>query len=211
MPVCAAITQRRAPMRASGRWPATPGRSCPLHDMVMIGSMLSFGPSPPATGSTRPEPSSRSKPTTGRSERRGREPSTLAMPIPAVTPGPLFLDDAHLDLGSHVCMELNADAELAQFADRLGEVHLALVDLDAEVLELALEVARRDGAVQLVLLADLDGEGEVDRSQASGLGFRGALLGGSLRRDPRALVGDFLLVGLRPRLRQPLPNELLPP
>src|SRR5229473_1744356 len=140
--------------------------------MVIVGSMLSRGPRHRATPPTGPERSSRSMPATVSSERRGRGPSTQAMPIPAVTPGPLFLDDAHLDFGSHVRMELDTDAELAQFADRLGEVHLALVDLDAELLELALEVARRDGAVQLVLLADLDGEGEADLSQARGLGFR---------------------------------------
>src|SRR5712692_6260678 len=177
--------------------------------MVIVGSMLSRGPRRGATPPTGPEWSSRSVPATVSSERRGRGPSTQAMPIPAVTPGPLFLDDAHLDFGSHVRMELDTDAELAQFADRLGEVHLALVDLDAELLELALEVARRDGAVQLVLLADLDGEGEADLSQARGLGFRGPLLGGALRSDPRALVGDLLLVGLGRRVGEPFWEEIV--
>src|SRR2546421_374160 len=57
-------------------------------------------------------------------------------------------------------MQLDPDPELAQLADRLGEVHLALVHLDPKLLQLALHVARRDRAVQLVLLADLDGEAE---------------------------------------------------
>src|SRR5881296_3731884 len=67
----------------------------------------------------------------------------------------LFLDDAHADLGAHVGVQLDPDLEVAQLADRLGEVHLALVDVDPQLFQLALDVARGDRAVQLVLLADL--------------------------------------------------------
>src|ERR1051325_6808026 len=58
----------------------------------------------------------------------------------------LFLDHGHLDFRTHVGVQLDPDAELAQLADRLGEIDLALVHLDPELLELALHVARRDRA-----------------------------------------------------------------
>src|SRR5260370_6568114 len=101
--------------------------------MVIVGSMLSRGPRRRATPPTGPERSSRSMPATVSSERRGRGPTTQAMPIPAVTPGPLFLDDAHLAFASHVRMELATDAELAQFADRLGEGHPSPVQISAQL------------------------------------------------------------------------------
>src|SRR5437899_11220079 len=82
------------------------------------------------------------------------------------------------------------DAELTQLADRLGEIHLALVHLDPELLELALHIARRDRAVELVLLPDLDGEAEPDLGDAGGLGLGGAPLLGALPGDPLRLVRD---------------------
>src|SRR5438477_518310 len=108
------------------------------------------------------------------------------MPMPAVTRVALFLDDGHLDFGAHVGVELDPDPELAQLADRLGEIHLALVHLDPKLLELALHVARRDRAIQLVLLADFDGEAEPDLGDARGLGLGGALLVGALPGEPAA-------------------------
>src|SRR5256885_13342241 len=40
--------------------------------------------------------------------------------------GRLFLDDRHQDFGTHVGMQLDPDAELAQLADRLGAIPPAL-------------------------------------------------------------------------------------
>src|ERR1051325_6806222 len=70
----------------------------------------------------------------------------------------LFLDHGHLDFRTHVGVQLDPDAELAQLADRLGEIDLALVHLDPELLELALHVAPRDRAGQAVLPPPLHGE-----------------------------------------------------
>src|SRR5438477_10839259 len=131
------------------------------------------------------------------------------MPMPAVTRVALFLDDGHLDFGAHVGVELDPDPELAQLADRLGEIHLALVHLDPKLLELALHVARRDRAIQLVLLADFDGEAEPDLGDARGLGLGGALLVGALPGDPLRLVRDLLLVRLGGRVGEPLRQQVV--
>src|SRR2546430_51618 len=106
-------------------------------------------------------------------------------------------------------MQLDADAELAQLPDRLGEVHPALVDADPELFELALHVARGDRAVQLVLFTDLHREAEVDLRDAGRLGFRGALLRGALFGDARRFVGDLLLVGVGRRVGETLRQEVI--
>src|SRR5438093_1573441 len=122
----------------------------------------------------------------------------------------LLLDDRHANLGMHVGMQLDPDPELAQLADRLREVHLALVHVDAELFQLALDVARRDRAVQLVLLAHLHREAELHLGDPGRLGLGGALLRGSLFGDALRLVGDLLLVGLRGRVGEPLGEEVVP-
>src|SRR5712692_616586 len=87
------------------------------------------------------------------SERRNRGPSTYAMPI--VTTGSSLLDHHDRDLGPDVRVELDADGEFAERADRLGEIHLALVDVDSLFLEPPLDVSGRHRAVQLLLLPHL--------------------------------------------------------
>src|SRR5256885_9493330 len=119
----------------------------------------------------------------------------------------LLLDDRHANLGMHVGMQLDPDPELAQLADRLREVHLALVHVDAELFQLALDVARRDRAVQLVLLAHLHREAELHLGDPGRLGLGGALLRGSLFGGALRLVGDLPLVGLRGRVGEPLGEE----
>src|SRR5438445_3042791 len=106
-------------------------------------------------------------------------------------------------------MQLDPDAELTQLADRLGEVHLAVVHLDPGLLELALHIARRDRAVELVLLPDLDGEAEPDLGDAGGLGLGGALLLGALPGDPLRLVRDLLLVRLGGWVGEPFRQEVV--
>src|SRR5512142_111063 len=98
------------------------------------------------------------------SERRSRGPSTYAMPT--VTAGPSLLDHHDLDFGPHLGVKLDADGELAERADRLGEIDLALVDVDPLFLETALDVARGHRAVQLLFLADLHREREGDAGDA---------------------------------------------
>src|SRR5438445_164229 len=117
----------------------------------------------------------------------------------------LLLHDAHPDLGPDVGVDLDADLEVTQLADRLGEVHLAFVHVDAELLELALDVARRDRSVQLVFLAHLDIEGELDIGEPPGLGLSGGLLGGRLSGDALRLVGQLPLIRLGGGLPEPLP------
>src|SRR5437660_802594 len=133
----------------------------------------------------------------------------LFRPGRASPPGWLLLHHAHPDLGPDVGVDLDPDLEVAQLADRLGEVHLALVDVDPELLELALDVARRDRAVQLVLLADFDGEGEMHVGELRRLGFGGALLGRALPRDALGFVRDLLLIGLRGGVGESLRQEIV--
>src|SRR2546430_12023474 len=115
------------------------------------------------------------------------------MPMPAVTRVALFLDDGHLDFGAHVGVQLDPDPELAQLADRLGEIHLTLVHLDPKLLELALHVTRRDRAIQLVLLADFDGEAEPDLGDARGPRLGRPLFVGPPPGAPLGLAPDILL------------------
>src|SRR5207237_5279175 len=106
-------------------------------------------------------------------------------------------------------MDLDPDVVFTQLADRLGQIDLALVDVDTQLLELALDVARRDRAVQLLLFADFHLEGEVDGGEARGFRLRGRLLGGLLFCQAFAFVGDLLLVGLRRRIGEPLGQEVV--
>src|SRR5262245_18771172 len=92
------------------------------------------------------------------SERRSRGPSTYAMPT--VTAGPSLLDHHDGNLGPHLRVELDADGELTERANRLREIHLALVDVDPLFFEAALVVAGGHRAVQLLFLADLHRERE---------------------------------------------------
>src|SRR3989442_12218424 len=116
------------------------------------------------------------------------------MPVPRVTPESLLLHHTHPDLGPDVGVDLDAHREIAQLANRLGEVHFALVPGDPELFELALDVARRDRAVQLVLFANLDREREVDVGEPGRLPFRGALLRRALPRARPRPVGALLPV-----------------
>src|SRR5437870_12153141 len=130
-------------------------------------------------------------------------------PVCSVLLRPLFFHHAHLDLGPHVRMQLDPDAELAQLPDRLGEVHPALVDADPEFFELALNVARGDRAEQLVLFTHFHREGEVDLRDAGRLGFGGALLRRALLGDPLRFIGDLLLVGVGRRVGEALRQEVI--
>src|SRR2546430_9028093 len=67
----------------------------------------------------------------------------LFRPGRASPPGWLLLHHAHPDLGPDVGVDLDPDLEVAQLADRLGGVHLALVHVDPELLRLAPDVAPR--------------------------------------------------------------------
>src|SRR5207249_8549255 len=142
-------------------------------------------------------------------ERRRRGPSTYVMPAPRATGDPLFPHHADPDFGADVGVDLDAYPKLAQRADRLGEVHLALVDVDPELLELALDVARGDRAEQLVLLADLDGERQADVGKLSRFGLGGGLLRGALLGEPLRLVNDPFLIGLGCEVGEPLRQELV--
>src|SRR3989442_2332910 len=127
--------------------------------------------------------------------------------MPTLSGRRFLLDDFHHDFRPDVGVDLDAPAEFAQRADRLRQVDLALVDVHALLLEPALDVARGDGAVQLVFVAYLDREREADAAEPARLGLGdltlgGAALGGALRfeRDP-------LLVPLGGGIREPLGQE----
>src|SRR5438034_5233357 len=99
------------------------------------------------------------------------------MPVPRVTPESLLLHHTHPNLGPDVGVDLDAHREIAQLANRLGEVHLALVHVNPEPFDLALDVARRDRAGQLVFFATLDREREMELGEAVRPGFGGAVSG----------------------------------
>src|SRR3989454_8534050 len=106
-------------------------------------------------------------------------------------------------------MDLDPDAEFAELTDRLVQIDFALVDANAELLELPLDVAGRDRAVQLVFLADFHGEAELHAGKASRFGFRRRLLGGALLGDALAFVGDLLLVGVGRRIGEPFGKQVI--
>src|SRR5881392_1248061 len=115
--------------------------------------------------------------------------------------------DPHLrpDLG----MDLDADLKIAQLTDRLVQIDLALIDVDAELLELALDVARGDGAVELLFLAHLDREGELHVGELRRFRFGRGLLAGTLFGEALALVDDLLLVRLGRQVGEPLGEQVI--
>src|SRR2546428_117514 len=120
-----------------------------------------------------------------------------------------FLYHVHHDLGSDVRVDLDADLEVAQRADRLGQVDLPLVHVQFLFREPALDIARRDRAVELVLFPDLHGEAELDAGEPLGLRDGRLLLGEALLGQPLRFVGDPLLVGLGGRVGEPLGQEIV--
>ena len=74
----------------------------------------------------------------------------------------LLLDDPDPDLGLHVGVQADRHAIDAERLDRLVQVDLALLDVEALRLELLRDVGRRDGAEQLAFFADARREGERD-------------------------------------------------
>src|SRR6266513_398577 len=106
-------------------------------------------------------------------------------------------------------MDLDPDLVFTQLANRLREIDLALVYFNPQLLELALDIACRDGAVQLLLFADFHFEGELDVGQARGFGLRRCLLGRMLLHQAFAFVGDPFLVRLRRRIGEPLGQKVV--
>src|SRR5215831_1812325 len=129
--------------------------------------------------------------------------------MPTVTAGPSLLDHHDRDFGPHLGMQLDADGEIAERADRLGEIDLALVDVNALFLEPALDVACRHRTVQLLFLPDFHRERERDSGQAGGLGLGRLLFGRALLGDALRLEGDALLVPLGRRVRQSLGKQVI--
>src|SRR6188768_3392437 len=76
------------------------------------------------------------------------------------------LDDEHLHLRGDVAVQPHRDRVLAERADRLGQLDLALVDFEAEAGEALGDVGRRDRPVERVLLADAAGDDAFRLAQA---------------------------------------------
>src|SRR5688500_3712501 len=108
----------------------------------------------------------------------------------------LLLDDPDLDLGAHVGVQAHRHAVDAERLERLVQVDLALLDVEALRLELLRDVGRRHGAEQLALVADAGGEGDRHLLELlRDLLGAGAALGlGGL--EARLLERDALLVPL---------------
>src|SRR5262245_16311947 len=106
-----------------------------------------------------------------------------------------FLGDEQLEAGDDLGVELDLELVPAEVLDRLVELDLALVDLDALRLQELGDVARGDRTVEHVVLAHLAGRDEAQRGDP-----RGELLElGLLLREPREvrllLLLDHRLVG----------------
>src|SRR5437667_12563264 len=93
-----------------------------------------------------------------------------------------------MHFGPHFGMELDPDLVFTQLANRLRQIDLALVHVDPQLLELTLDVARRDGPVQLLLFTDLHLEAELGLGQARGFGLRRRLLRGVVHRGAMSFV-----------------------
>ena len=101
-------------------------------------------------------------------------------------------------------MDFDAHPEFAQRADWLGEVDFPLIDVDPLLLEFTLDVARGHRPVQAVLLADLDGEGEMNTVELACFALGGLALDGALLGEPVRFEGDPLLVAFGGGIGEPL-------
>src|SRR4051794_13759146 len=110
----------------------------------------------------------------------------------------LLLDDHRLDGRGDAVLDLDVDHAGADRADRLLEVDLAAIDLDAaSLLDRVDDVLRRDRAEQAAVVAGLVGDRE-HRAAEHGSGVLGALVrlrGGALARLERARGGGDRALG----------------
>src|SRR4051812_9236263 len=121
----------------------------------------------------------------------------------------LLLHHRDPHLGPDLGMNLDTDLEIAELPNRLVQIDLALVDMDAELLELALDVARGDRAVQLLLFAYFDRERQLNVGEFGRFALGSRFLGGELPGEALALVGDFLLVRFGRRIGEALGEEVI--
>src|SRR5512143_47063 len=114
--------------------------------------------------------------------------------MPTVTAVGSLLHDHHGELRPDFGMQLDAHAELPQRPDRLGQIDLALVHVNALLLETPLDVAGGHRAVELVFLPDLHGEGEADPCQFRRFSLGRLFLGLGQAGEPVGLEGDPLAI-----------------
>src|SRR5262252_8165208 len=91
-----------------------------------------------------------------------------------------FLFDVNLEFGSDVAKDLDGDGVFAKGLDGIGELDLALVNLEALCLQPIGDVAGGDGAEHLIVFAGLAVELQGNAIEQLGLLFRGLEFGGGL-------------------------------
>src|SRR6185436_17731052 len=108
----------------------------------------------------------------------------------------------HLDRRRHATMQLDGEINRADSLDRLGELQLAPIDVEALLRQRLGDVGRGDRAVQRIGLADPAGDDNLDARQPVGDRLRDFLLFRFLRVELGALPLYLLPVAGRHRQGQ---------
>src|SRR5262249_50864017 len=103
----------------------------------------------------------------------------------------LLSDDSDLDVRCDLAMQLDRDVGLADLLDRLGELELAPLDLEALGGERLGDVGRRHRSVERLGLAHLAGDDDLDGGQPLGDRLGDALFVGFPGVELRALALDL--------------------
>src|SRR5437867_8261713 len=120
-----------------------------------------------------------------------------------------FADDLHLHFGGEVAVQLDWDVEFTDLLDRLGQLDLAPLDLEALGRQPLRDVGRRHRAVERLGLADLARDHNLDRGQAIRHRLRDLQLVGFLRLELRAFALDLFLVAVGGEQRQLARQEVV--
>src|SRR5688572_18491121 len=133
---------------------------------------------------------------------------TPSTPRP-LDPRTLLLDHPHLDLGLHLGVQADGDLVDAERLDRLVQVDLLLLDVEALALALVRDVGRRHRAEELLFLAHAGGKGELDAFQTLSERLRRLDALRLSRLETRLFHGDALAVAGRGLVRETAREQIV--